>query len=134
MCSKLPVNVQNEYPFQSLLFLLEVYLNESEYTVISGKAVGKNVHGTIPKGNNGFDQYTVPNDCSCQIYFSCFSLALANITSQTSLSFFQISLKNSALKTTTVPVGIVACTFSDNLSRNSCMHFQSLCSCSIFQL
>ena len=31
---------------------------------------------------------------------------------------FQISLKKSELKTTPIPFGIVACTFSDNLSRN----------------
>ena len=35
------------------------------YTVISRKVVGKNVHATIPKGNMGYDQYTVPSDCSC---------------------------------------------------------------------
>ena len=34
-------------------------------TAISRKVVGKNVHATIPKGNMGYDQYTVPNDCSC---------------------------------------------------------------------
>ena len=36
------------------------------YTVISRKVVGKNVHATIPKGNMGYDQYTVPDDCSCR--------------------------------------------------------------------
>ena len=46
--------------------------------------VGKNVHSTIPKGNTGYAQYTVPNDCSCRIYFGCFPLAITNITSQTS--------------------------------------------------
>ena len=54
------------------------------YTVISRKAVGKNVHATIPKGNMGYNQYTVPKDCSCRTYFGCFPLAIANITSQTS--------------------------------------------------
>ena len=48
------------------------------YTVISRKVVGKNVHATIPKGNMGYDQYTVPDDCSCRTYFCCFPLALAN--------------------------------------------------------
>ena len=32
----------------------------SMYTAISRKAVGKNVHVTIPKGNMGYDQYAVP--------------------------------------------------------------------------
>ena len=31
------------------------------YTDISRKVVGKNVHATIPKGNMGYDQYTVPD-------------------------------------------------------------------------
>ena len=29
------------------------------YTAISRKVVGKNVHATIPKGNTGYDQYTI---------------------------------------------------------------------------
>ena len=47
-------------------------------TAISGKVVGKNVHATNPKGNMGYDQYIVPDDCSCRTYFCCFPLALAN--------------------------------------------------------
>ena len=38
----------------------------------------KKVHATIPKGNMGYDQYTVPDDCSCRTYFCCFALAIAN--------------------------------------------------------
>lgn len=34
---------------------------KSPYTAISGKVVSKNVHATIPKGNIGYDQYTVPD-------------------------------------------------------------------------
>ena len=48
------------------------------YTAILRKVAGKNVHATIPKGNMGYDQYTVPDDCSCRMYFCCFPLALAN--------------------------------------------------------
>ena len=36
------------------------------------------MHATIPKGNIGYDQYTVSDDCSCRTYFCCFPLALAN--------------------------------------------------------
>ena len=32
-----------------------------EHTVISRKVVGKTVNATIPKGNMGYDQYTVPD-------------------------------------------------------------------------
>ena len=70
------------------------------YTAISRKVVGKNVHATIPKGNMGYDQYTVPDDCTCRTYFCCFPLALANTFHGLSCQFFQISRKNSELKTT----------------------------------
>ena len=40
----------------------------------------KNVHATIPKGDMGYNQYTVFFwHCSCRTYVCCFSLALANI-------------------------------------------------------
>ena len=49
------------------------------FTAISRKVVGKNVNATIPKGNMGYDQYTVPDDCSCRrTYFCCFPLAFEN--------------------------------------------------------
>ena len=48
------------------------------HTALSRNVVGKNVHATIPKGNMGYDQYTVPDDCSCRTYFCCFPLALTN--------------------------------------------------------
>ena len=47
-------------------------------TSLSRKVVRKSVHATIPKGNMGYDQYTVPEACSCRTYFCCFPLALAN--------------------------------------------------------
>ena len=56
--------------------------------------------GTTPKGNMGYDQYTVPNDCSSRTYFCCFTLALANICPWALVPFFQISLENRADKTT----------------------------------
>ena len=42
------------------------------YTTISRKVVGKTVHATIPKGNMGYDQYTVPDivAAQCQGWFS----------------------------------------------------------------
>ena len=67
--------------------------NELQHTAVLRKVVGKNVHATIPKGNMGYDQYTVPNDCSCRTYFCCFPLALL-------VPFFQFSLENRADKTT----------------------------------
>ena len=60
----------------------------------------KNVHATIPNGNMGYDHYTVPDDCSCRTCLCCFPLALADICPWSLVPFFQISLKNSVLKTT----------------------------------
>ena len=105
------------------------------YTAISRKVIGKTVHATIPKGNMGYDQFSIFSviwdminwdmihfswHCSCRTYFHCFPLALANIRPWPLLPLFEISLKNSELKTTHNTFGIVACTFSDNLPRNSC--------------
>ena len=70
------------------------------YTAISRKVVGKHGYATTPKGNMGYDQYTLPNDCSCRTYFCCFPLALANIGPWPLMPFFQISLENRADKTT----------------------------------
>ena len=82
------------------------------------KVVGKNVHSTIPKGNMGYDQYILPDDCNCRIDLWCFPLPLANICPWPQVPFFQISLKKSEnINPPTMPFGIVACTFSDNLSR-----------------
>ena len=39
------------------------------YTVISRKVVGKNVNATIPKGNMGCDQYTVPGTVAVESTF-----------------------------------------------------------------
>ena len=92
------------------------------YTAISRKVVGKSVHATIPKGNMGYDQYNVPDDCSCRTYFCCFPLALANTFPWPFVpilsNFFE---KKENLKPPTMPFRIVACTFPDNLSRNSCI-------------
>ena len=53
------------------------------------------MHATIPKGNMGYDQYTVPNTVAVEPTFQYFPLALADMC-----PLFQISLKNSELKTT----------------------------------
>ena len=69
----------------------------------------------------GYDQYTVPNDCSCRTYFDCFPLALANICPWPLVPFFPISLENRADKTTHNTFRDCLGTFSDNLSQNSCI-------------
>ena len=78
---------------------LKVRLVEAIYSYFE-KGCRKNVHATIPRGNMGYVQYTVPDDCSCRTYFCCFPLALTDVCPWPPLPFFQISLKNSELKTT----------------------------------
>ena len=60
--------------------------------------------------------------CSCRTYFCCLPLAFTKIHVHPwpLVLFFQISLKNNELKPPTIPFGIVACTFSNNLSQNRC--------------
>ena len=58
------------------------------YTAISRKFVKNKVHATIPKGNMGYDQYPVSNDCSCRTYFCYFPSALANIYQWPPVRFF----------------------------------------------
>ena len=82
----------------------------------------KNVHATIPKGDMGYNQYTVPGT-SCRNYLCCFRLALSNIRPAFSCHSFKFwGTVNS--KSPKIPFGIVAWTFSDNLSRNSCIRPQ----------
>ena len=42
------------------------------YTAISRKVVVKTVHATIPKGNMGYDQYTVPDTVAVEPTFVAF--------------------------------------------------------------
>ena len=91
VCVHLKINWRNQY-----YKCLTAYI----HTAISRKVVGKNVHTTTPKGNMGYNQYTVSTNCSCQTYFCCFSSALVSIRPWPLVPFFQISLENRADKTT----------------------------------
>ena len=91
------------------------------YTAITRKVVGKNVHATIPKGNMGYYQFTVPDTVAVERTFFTFlthSQIYAHSLSCHSLKFLWRTVKS---KPHTIPFGIVACTFSDNLHRNSCI-------------
>ena len=70
--------------------MLTIYIQLSR-----GRLSKKIVHPTIPNGNIGYDQFTVPDTVA-----GYFPLALANIHSWPLLPFSQISLKNGELKTT----------------------------------
>ena len=57
-----------------IYFLRTEYLQEKQhlFTLISRKAVGQNVHAAIPKGNMGYDQYTVPDTVDVEPNFVAF--------------------------------------------------------------
>ena len=50
-------------------FTLSLVFVSYLYTAISRKVVGKNVHATIPKGNMGYVQYTVPDTVAVEPTF-----------------------------------------------------------------
>ena len=78
---------------------------------------------TIPKGNMGYDRFTVPETVAVEPTFVAFPLALVNIRLWPLVPFFQISLKNSELKTTPYLSGLSHVLFPTiNLSRNSCIN------------
>ena len=69
----------------------------------------KNVHTTIPKGNMGYDQYTVPHTVAVAPTFVAFLLH------DLSRHFFKLLCRTVNSKLPTIPFEFVACTFSDNL-------------------
>ena len=54
------------------------------YTAFSRKVVGKNVHATIPKGNLGYDQYTVPDTVAVKTSLVLLSFSTREHTSMAS--------------------------------------------------
>ena len=97
------------------------------FTAISRKVVGKNVHTSIPKGNMGYEQYTAPDAVAVESTFVAFLYHLQKYVHDLSCPSFKFLWRTVNSKPPTIPFRIVACTFSDNLSRNSCMHKISAC-------
>ena len=62
----LPIAQEDQPTYQGLLN------DNSEFTAILRKVVGKTVHATIPKGNMGYDQYTVPDIVAVENTFVAF--------------------------------------------------------------
>ena len=63
-------------PFSSVIqffcLCFQSLRHAKQYTAISRKVVGKNVYATIPKGNMGYDQYTVPDFVAVETTFVAF--------------------------------------------------------------
>ena len=87
----------------TLLFLLIrslQILRSSVYSYLE-KGCRKNVHATIPKGNMGYDQYTLfLTTVAVEPTFVAFFQLLQTHFHALSCQFFQISLKKGELKTT----------------------------------
>ena len=62
----LPIAQEDQPTYQGLLN------DNSEFTAILRKVVGKTVHATILKGNMGYDQYTVPDIVAVENTFVAF--------------------------------------------------------------
>ena len=102
---------------------VEILEKESllSYTAISRKVVGKNVHATIPKGNVGYDQYTVPDTVAVEPTFAKFIQHLQTYFHDLSYHSFKFLWKTVNSRPPTIHFAVVACTLFDNLSRNSCI-------------
>ena len=61
-----PIAQEDQPTYQGLLN------DNSEFTAILRKVVGKTVHVTILKGNMGYDQYTVPDIVAVENTFVAF--------------------------------------------------------------
>ena len=61
-----PIAQEDQPTYQGLLN------DNSEFTAILRKVVGKTVRATIPKGNIGYDQYTVPHIVAVENTFVAF--------------------------------------------------------------
>ena len=75
------------------------------YTAISRKVVEKNLHATIPKGNMGYEQYTVPDIVAFLYHLQTYVHGLL-------CHSFKFLWRTVNSKPPTIPFGIVACTFS----------------------
>ena len=87
----------------------------------------KNVHATIPKGNMGYDLYSVSDDFSCRTYFCCFLLALANTFPWPSVPILSNFFEKKRTQITHNAFQDCGVHLPDNLSRNSCIQISNTC-------
>ena len=52
--------------------IVEGYIISNVYQLFRERLSEKNVHATIPKGNMGYDQYTVPDTVAVELSFVAF--------------------------------------------------------------
>ena len=91
-----------------------------DYTAISRNVVGKNVHTTIQEGKMGYDQYTLFLTLKLTKLLLLLSFSTRKHKSMSSRAILSKFFEEHLKKTPTMPFGVVACIFSDNLSENNC--------------
>ena len=91
------------------------------HTAVSRKVVGKNAHATIPQASMGCNHYTVFDTVAVKPSLLRFLSIRKHTVHDLLCHSFKFFGKTVNSKPPTIPFGIVACTFSDNLSRNSCI-------------
>ena len=85
------------------------------------------VHAKIPKGNMGYDQHAVPYTVAVESSLVAFLWHAQTYLYGFLCNSFKFLWRTVNSKPPTRPFGIVACTFSDKLSRNSCIWAGRLC-------
>ena len=108
---------------QVLIHLFTTSNSSVRHTAISRKVVGKNVHATIPKSNYGIRSslFLTLMTLVVEPTFVAFLLTVGNICRwPPTCHYFKLLWRTVNSKPPTIPFGIVACTFSNNLSQNSC--------------
>ena len=93
------------------------------------KGCGKkiNVHMAIPKGNMIYDPYTVSDTVAVEPTFVAFLKHSQTYVYFLSCHSFKFPWRTVNSKPPTIPLRIVACTFSDNPSQNICIVKKMLC-------
>ena len=111
--------IAKSWNLQKLSKLTGSFLNLIGIQLFREMLSEKNVHATIPKGNMGYEQYTVPDTVDVEPGFVAFLYHSQTYDHGLSCHSFKFLWRTVNSKPPTIPFGVVACTFSDNLSRNS---------------
>ena len=110
-----------QHPFHNHLSRWQLYVSSFCIQLFRERLSEKNVHATIPKGNMGLDQYTVPDTVAVEPTFVALLQNSHTYFNGLSCHSFKFLWRTVNSKPPTIPFRIGACTFSDNLSQNSCI-------------
>jgi len=71
-CKAMNAKIEDFKSRSGIRLIVHTLDTSSSHTAISRKVVGKDVHATIPKGNMGYVQYTVPDTVAVEPTFVAF--------------------------------------------------------------